>query len=164
MAKRILVPIAPGAPADYARAAVRAARIARKTGGIVRLAYLRPLPPPRVDRQDRVVADADREMERLSAHAETHLAALAADMDGVPVETVIRFGDPEAELSIEAEVFHADLIALAAPLHARMRDRFRAWRLQRAAVASRVPVMLLPMPADGAGARGRSAVAVPALR
>lgn len=164
MAKRILVPIAPEAPADYALAAVSAARIARKTGGIVRLAYLRPLPPPRRDSDDRVVADTDREMARLADGAEAELAALTIEMDGVPVEVVIRFGRPAAELSIEAEVFRPDLIALAAPLPARFRGRFRAWQLRRAAVASKVPVVLLPLPVGGADAHSRRPVAMPALR
>ena len=54
MAKRILVPIVPDVTADYTPAAISAARIARKTGGVIRLACLMPLPPPRVDDQDRV--------------------------------------------------------------------------------------------------------------
>lgn len=164
MAKRILVPVAPAAPADYPLAAMSAARMVRKTGGIVRLAYLRPLPPPRVDRHDRVVADTDREMERLAAQAEGQLAAMVAEMDGVPVEMVIRFGHPGAELSIEAEVFNPDLIVLAAPLDFRPRRRFHAWQLRRAAIASKIPVVLLPLPTEGADARSRGAVTAPALR
>ena len=107
MVKRILVPITPGAPADCAPVALSAARIARKSGGIVRLAYISPLPPPRVDRHDRVVADTDREMARITAGALGRLAALASEMEGVPVELVVRFGRLRAELAIEAEVFDA---------------------------------------------------------
>lgn len=164
MAKRILVPITPGASADYALAAHSAARIARKTGGVVRLAYLAPLPPPRVDREDRIVADTDREMARIAARAGEYLAALAAGMEGVSVDTVVRFGRPQAELSIEAEAFGADLVALAPPLGSRLRDRVRAWQLRRAALGSKAPIVLLPLPSDGAGARPGRAVAVPALR
>jgi hypothetical protein len=71
MAKRILVPIVPDVTADYTPAAISAARIARKTAGVIRLACLMPLPPPRVDDQDRVVSDTEREMDRLTAQAET---------------------------------------------------------------------------------------------
>jgi nucleotide-binding universal stress UspA family protein len=162
--RRILVPITPAAFADYALAATSAARIARKTGGILRLAYLAPLPSPRVDRHDRVIADTDREMARIGGTAQARLDALAASLEGVPVETVIRFGHPAVELSIEAEAFGADLIALAAPLHSRIRERVRAWQLRRAALASKVPLILLPLPAAGTGARPGGAVAVPALR
>jgi len=164
MAKRILVPIMPGAPADYAPAALSAARIARKSGGIVRLAYISPLPAPRVDRHDRVVADTDREMARITAGALGSLAALASEMDGVPVEMVVRFGRLGAELAIEAEVFEPDLVALAVPPGSRLRNRVRAWQLRRAALASKVPVILLPRPSAAEGARSGSAVAVPALR
>jgi len=164
MAKRILVPIVPDTPTDYTLAAISAARIARKTGGMVRLALLTPLPPPRVDRHDRVIADTEREMERLAAHAERHLRSMAAEMEGVPVEMVIRFGRPSAELSIEVEVFGPDLIALATPRDSGLRGLLRAWQLRRAAVASKVPVVLLPLPSAGGDARSRGAMAVPALR
>ena len=164
MAKRILIPIVPDVPADYTLAVISAARIARKTGGMIRLAYLRRLPPPRVDDHDRVVSDTDREMERLAARAEEYLSAMAAEMDGVRVETVIRFGRPTTELLREAEVFHPDLIALAAASGSRLRGRLGAWQLRRAALASRVPVMLLPFPAEPSTARARDAVALPALR
>ena len=85
-AKRILVPITAGLTADHALAAVNAARIARKSGGVVRLAYLAPMPAPRVDHLDRVVADADREMARITSVAQEHLGALATALEGVPVE------------------------------------------------------------------------------
>jgi nucleotide-binding universal stress UspA family protein len=163
-AKRILVPITPGAFADYALAATSAARIARKTGGILRLAYLAPLPPPRVDRHDRVVADTDREMARIGAAAQARLDTLAASLEDVPVETVIRFGRPAAELSIEAEAFGADLIVLAAPMRSRVWERVRAWQLRRAALGSKVPLILLPLAAVRTAAQSGGAVAVPALR
>jgi nucleotide-binding universal stress UspA family protein len=164
MAKRILVPITPATPADYVMAALSAARIARKSGGMVRLVYISPLPPPRMDKQDHVVADTDREMERITAAALDQLAALASEMDDVPVESVVRFGRLGAELALEAEVFGADLIALAALPESRFRNRLRAWQLRRAALASRVPVVLLPLPSAAPDARPGSAVALPALR
>jgi nucleotide-binding universal stress UspA family protein len=164
MAKRILVPITPDAPADYVTAALSAARIARKSGGMVRLAYISPLPPPRLDKQDHVIADTGREMERITAAALERLAALASEMDGVPVESVVRFGRLSAELALEAEVFDADLIALAALPESRFLDRVRAWQLRRAALASKAPVVLLPLPAAAGETRTGGAVAVPALR
>jgi hypothetical protein len=164
MAKRILVPIVSNVTADYSRAAISAARIARKTGGIIRLACLMPLPAPRVDRHDRVVSDTEREMDRLTAHAERRLLAMTAEMEGVPVETVIRFGRPRVELGREVEVFAPDLVALATPLRSGAGSRLRAWLLRRAAIASKVPVALLPLPMGGAGARAGGPMVAPALR
>ena len=164
MAKRILIPIVPEVTADYTEAAISAARIARKTGGMIRLACLMPLPPPRVDRQDRVVSDTEREMDRLTAQAETRLQVLVAEMEGVPVETVIRFGRPRVELRREVEVFEPDLVALATPLGSGAGSRLRAWLLRRAAIASKVPVALLPLPMAGGVARSRGAMVAPALR
>jgi len=163
-ARRILVPITPGAFADCALAATTAARIARKTGGILRLAYLAPLPPPRVDRHDRVVADTDREMERIGAAAQAGLDALAASLGGVPVETVIRFGRAATELSIEAAAFGADLIMLAAAMRPRMWERARAWQLRRAARGATATLIVLPLAAMRTASQPGGAVAVPALR
>jgi len=163
-ARRILVPITAGAFADGALAATSAARIARKTGGILRLAYLAPLPPPRVDRHDRVVADRDREMARIGEAAQARLDRLAVRLEGVLVETVIRFGRPATELSIEAAAFGADLIALAAPMRSRILERVRAWQLRRAALGSKAPLILLPPAATPTGPQSGNAVTVPALR
>jgi hypothetical protein len=164
MAKRILVPIVSNVTADYSRAAISAARIARKTGGVIRLACLMPLPLPRVDGQDRVVSDTEREMDRLAAEAETRLQAMTAEMEGVPVETVIRFGRPRVELRREVEVFAPDLVALATPLASGAGSRLRAWLLRRAAIASKVPVALLPLPMAGGDARSSGTMVAPALR
>jgi len=164
MPKRILIPITPGAPADCAPAALSSARIARTSGGMVRLVYISPLPPPRTDGQDRIVADTDREMARITDAALDRLTALASGMEGVPVESVVRFGRLRAELAVEAEVFDADLVALAAPTGSRLVDRFRAWRLQRAALATKAPVVLLPLPSTDAAVGSGGTLALPALR
>ena len=163
-ARRILVPITPGSAADHALTTVNAARIARKSGGVVRLAYLAPLPPPRVDRHDRVVADADSEMARITRIAQQHLEVLAAGMEGVPVEAVVRFGRPGRELAVEASVFEPDLIALAAPAGPRVRHRIRAWQLRRVAQGLEIPLIVFPLPASAADARAGHAVAAAALR
>jgi nucleotide-binding universal stress UspA family protein len=103
-------------------------------------------------------------MDRLAAHAETRLRAMTAEMDGVPVETVIRFGRPRVELRREVEVFEPDLVALATPLASGAGSRLRAWLLRRAAIASEVPVALLPLPMADAGARSSGTMVAPALR
>jgi hypothetical protein len=163
MAKRILVPIVPDVTADYTPAAISAARIARKTGGVIRLACLMPLPPPRWTIR---IAWCPTPSARWSPDrpGETRLQAMAAEMEGVPVEMVIRFGRPRVELGREVEVFEPDLVALATPLGSGAGSRLRAWLLRRSAIASNVLVALLPLPMPDAGARSSGAVVAPALR
>ena len=168
MAKRILMVVTRSERADYAQSARWAARWARDSGGTVRLAYICPLPLPRVDRHDRIVATSDREIARITAEASERLAGLASEFAEVPVEGVVRFGRLAAELSIEAEAFHADLVALAAPLRPGLRERFRNWYLERVALASKIPLILLPPRPKAARVRseepGLGSVAVPNLK
>lgn len=123
MAKRILMVITPARAGDLVSAARSAAAVARESGGGVRMAWMRPLPAPRVDRYDRLVADTDREMARLTAAALEHMAALAWEFG--EVEQVVRFGRLATELAIEAHAWGADLICLAAPERPGPRHRFR---------------------------------------
>lgn len=162
--KRMLMVMTCDTQIDDTLAARAAAAMARASGATVRMVYISPLPPPRVDKHDRIVADTDREMARITAEVGERLAWLASEFDDVPVEGVVRFGSLGAELSIEVEVFGADLVALAAPRRPGLRDRLRAWYLARMSLGSRVPLVLLPRPSEGANARGRERVALPALR
>lgn len=164
LAKRILMVVTRGTRAAFTAASLSAAKMARESGGTVRLMYISPLPRPRVDRHDRVVADTDREMARISGLASERLTALAAELDGVPVEQAVRFGRLGTELSIEAEVFGADLVVLAARVRPNLRDRLRAWYLERIALASRVPVIVLPSPSTAARGRGEGSALTPAPR
>ena len=50
MAKRILMAITPAAAGDLRSAARSAAVVARASGGLGRMACVRPVPPARVDR------------------------------------------------------------------------------------------------------------------
>jgi hypothetical protein len=106
-----------------------------------------------VDRHDRVVADADREMARMTAAALHRLRGLADALEGLDVELVVRFGRLSREVSIEAEVFGAHLVVLAAPARPRLRDHALAWYLGRVALPPGVPLGLLPtLPPAGRGA------------
>ena len=100
MAKRVLMVIAPAGTTALESAARSAAAVARESGGVVRMAWMQPLPPARVDRHDRVVADPDREMARLTEIARERMRALAWDFGEVDVERVVRFG----RLSTDARV------------------------------------------------------------
>ena len=161
MAKRILMVITPRTTGDLRSAARSAAVMARESGGQIRVAFVRPIPPPRVDRHDRVVADPDTEMARLTALAEDRMASLEAEFGDVHVESVVRFGRLGAELRIETENFGADLIGLAAPSRPGPRHQVRAWYL---GAKLRAPVILLPLVADDAADRRRESVVLPAFR
>jgi hypothetical protein len=129
MAKRVLMVITPAHGGDLVSAARSAAAMARESGGGVRIAWMRPLPPPRFDRHARLVADTDREMARLTAAALEQMAALAWELGEVDVEPVVRFGRLATELAIETQGWGPDLIGLAAPARPGPRHRFRAWYL-----------------------------------
>ncbi|HTI55966.1 MAG TPA: universal stress protein [Verrucomicrobiae bacterium] len=161
MAKRILMVITPACAGDLVSAARSAAAVARESGGGVRMAWVRPLPAPRRDRHDRVVADADREMARLTAAALEEMAALAGELGEVDVERVVRFGRLATELLIETHAWRADLIGLAAPERPGPRHRVRAWYLGRMVS---IPVVLLPIDRGDTEPRRRASVALPAFR
>ena len=111
MAKRILVPLGTR-EADQAVLPL-VATVARASGGTVRLLRVYPIPDHIVGSHGRTVAYVDQEMDRLSRQGVMELEAIAAaTLDDVPVETVVRFGDPAAEILVEAEAFGADLIPL----------------------------------------------------
>jgi len=161
MPKRILMVITPQTPGDLRSAARRAAAVAREGGGQVRMVFVRPIPPPRMDRHDRLVADPDAEMARLAVLADRRMAALDAEFGDVPVEALVRFGRLAAEVSIEAENFGADLIGLAAPARPGPRHRLRAWHL---GLTLPTPVVLLPLAPDDAAGRRRDSMVLPAFR
>jgi nucleotide-binding universal stress UspA family protein len=164
MAKRIMMVVTPDTGTEYARAALDVARAARQSSGRVRIVYVSPIPPPRVDRYDRVVADTDREIERIAATAEEELRVMASYLGGVPVERVVRFGRLPKEMAIEAEVFGADLITLTTPARPALRQRVLAWCLGRLLVPSRVLLILVPPPITRAAGRSREDLAAAALR
>jgi len=111
-AKRILVPLDGSESAEVA--AALAADLARGSGGGVRLLQVYPVPEHRVSSSGRVVAYADQEMERLSAEGRDYLETVEAQLAPVSTETVVRFGEPEQEILVEAEAFDADMIVVTA--------------------------------------------------
>lgn len=110
MAKRILVPLDQSPTAEMVIPLV--ADAARGGGGSVRLLHVAPVPALRVTPEGRVLAYADQETKRLTAEGLDYLHTVELHLDGVPVESVVRFGDPVAEILQEAEAFGADLIAV----------------------------------------------------
>src|SRR3990172_12852638 len=102
MAKRILVPL--GTHETNQAVLPLVAPVARESGGTVRLLRVYPIPGHIVGSHGRTVAYVDQEMDRLSRQGVMELKAIAAaTLDGIPVETVVRFGDPAAEILIHAQ-------------------------------------------------------------
>ena len=110
MAKRILTPISAAECAESIVPIVSA--LAQGGGSTVRLLRVFPVPEHVVNSDGRTVAYSDQEMARLEAEGLDDLSRIEAQIDGVPVETVVRFGEPVEEILLEAEAFDADLIAL----------------------------------------------------
>ena len=131
--------------------------IARAAETEVRLAYFRAIPPPRVDRHDRMVADTDAEMTRIASVATRALGAAARVFDDVKMETVVRFGKPSHEVPIEAEVYAPQIVVLFAAA-AGLLSRFRAWALRRS-LARRAPSRTLVL--EPPRRNSRSATAPP---
>ena len=110
MAKRILVPLDKTIEAELVLPLV--ADVARGSGGTVRLLHVAPSPESVADVNGRVIAYADQETGRLDAEAKDYLRMAETQLDGIPVECVVRFGNAVEEILAEAEEFGADLIAL----------------------------------------------------
>jgi nucleotide-binding universal stress UspA family protein len=140
MAKRILLPVQRGDTATAALPVVAA--LARGAGATVRLINVAPVPPERIGPAGRVIAYASQEMERVEFKRLEGLKEAQAQLEGVPTETVVRFGDPAEEILREAEAFGADLVVMASGA--------RGWRghlfggvADRVFDRSEVPVLLL---------------------
>jgi nucleotide-binding universal stress UspA family protein len=129
MAKRILVAVDHTPPAELLDLINDAAR---GGGATVRLVHVAPTPDNLIGDDGYVMAYADQEAARLEAEGLDMLRTVELHLGGVPVEAVVRFGDPAVEIVREAEAFDADLIAMPT------RGRTGVARLLFGSVASEV--------------------------
>jgi len=148
MAKRILVPI----DADEGSEAIVpvVAPFARHSGAAIRLVRVSPVPERVVGIYGRTIAYADQEMARLTAEALDDLHRVEHDLHGIPVDSVVRFGDPVEEILVEAEAFEADLIALVSSHRGALRRALSPGVAQRLIRKAPVPTLALHGP-GGAG-------------
>ncbi|HJR02018.1 MAG TPA: universal stress protein [Methylomirabilota bacterium] len=127
-----------------------AADTARGAHATVRLLHVAPEPSAVQDAHGRVVVYADQETESLISEGVDFLRTLEVHFSGVPVESVVRFGEPVAQILDEAEAFRADLIVVGTA------GRSGIGRVLLGSVAERVfgratvPVMLVRPPASAA--------------
>lgn len=141
MAKRILAPIDTRERSEAIVPVVAA--LARDAGSTVRLLRVFPIPERVVGAHGRTVAYVDQEMARLTAEGLADLHQLETELTGVPVETVVRFGEPVEEIALEAEAFEADLIALGSGRHGRLRSALAPGIAEQVARVADVPTLTL---------------------
>jgi nucleotide-binding universal stress UspA family protein len=108
--KRILLAVDRSPRADAV--ATIAAETALGAHATVRLLHVAPEPSAVQDAHGRVVAYADQEAESLRSRGLDYLRGLEVHFAGVPVESVVRFGDPVTQILDDAEAFGADLIVV----------------------------------------------------
>lgn len=141
MTKRILAPI--GAEERSEAVVPLVAALARESGATVRLLRVFPVPERIVGTHGRTVAYVDQEMARLTSEGLDELARVETGLPGVPVERVVRFGDPEEEILVEADAFGADLIALAASPRGRLQRFLSPDVAERVAGKTEIPTVVL---------------------
>lgn len=141
MTKRILVPLDGRETAEAIVPVVAA--LARDAGATVRLLRIFPEPSEVMTPQGWMVASIDQEMARLEGRALADFAPAETELAGLPVETVVRYGDPVKEIALEAEAFGADLIALASGRRGRLRAALAPGVADRLQTRTETPTLVL---------------------
>jgi len=141
MTKRILTPIDGRVESEVIVPVIAA--LARGAGSTVRLLRVFPVPEHVVGPYGRTVAYVDQEMARLTAEGMDELAHIEAELDGVPVERVVRFGEPAEEIRLEAEAYNADLVTLATTRRGRLGKALAPGVAERLEADSKVPTLVL---------------------
>ena len=88
-------------------------------------------------------AYVDHRMALLTSQGLDSLRTVEAQLDGVPVETVVRFGDPDQEILVEADAFGADLVAVATTSQNRLRSALFPSLAKQVARRTSAPVLML---------------------
>jgi nucleotide-binding universal stress UspA family protein len=141
MTKRILTPIDGRVESEVIVPVIAA--LARGAGSTVRLLRVFPVPEHVVGPYGRTVAYVDQEMARLTAEGMDELAHIEAELDGLPVERVVRFGEPAEEIRLEAEAYNADLVTLATTRRSRLGKALAPGVAERLEADSKVPTLVL---------------------
>jgi nucleotide-binding universal stress UspA family protein len=141
MAKRILAPI--GDHDAHSAIVPIVAALARGAGATVRLLRVFPVPERVIGPRGETLAYADQEMARLAAEGQDALALVEAQLEGIPVDRVVRFGKPAEEIGLEAEAFDADLVTLAASRRGRLSAALVPDVAERVGRRTPVPTLVL---------------------
>ena len=147
MIKRLLVPLD---AAESTEDVLPIVATHATTGAMVRLLHVAPPPGTVVTSQGRTVAYADQEMARLEAQWSESLRATASRLHGA-VEHVVRFGDPVAEILIEAEAFGADAILVTTDTRSSVRRALLGSVAEAILRRARIGVLLYRAPVEQPG-------------
>jgi nucleotide-binding universal stress UspA family protein len=146
--KRILLAV------DYSPRADAVANLvadtARGAHATVRLLHVASAPSAVYDAEGKVVVYADQEAASRTSEGLDFLRPLEAHFGGVPVESVVRFGDPVAQILDEAEAWGADLIVVGTAGRSGIGRVLLGSVAERVFAKAAVPVMLVRPTADPA--------------
>lgn len=90
-----------------------------------------------------MVASADEEMSGVEVEGLDYLRTVELQLEGAPVETVVRFGDPTGEILIEADGWDADLVVVSTTARSRLRRAVLGSVAEQVLRRARRPVLLL---------------------
>jgi nucleotide-binding universal stress UspA family protein len=141
MPKRILVPL-DGTESSEAIVPVVSA-LAAGSGASLRLLHVAPVPESVIGYDGRTIAYVDQETDRVMAEGLRDLERIEVQLEGAPVESAVRFGDPVEEILTESEAFDADLIALATPSRNRFARAVLPGVAEQVTRKAAVPVLVL---------------------
>ncbi len=116
---------------------------ARGAHAAVRLLHVAPEPSAVLDAGGRVVVYADQESASRMSEGLDYLRTLEVSFDGVPVECMVRFGDPVTQILDEAEAVGADLIVVGTAGRSGIGRVLLGSVAERVFAKAAVPVMLV---------------------
>lgn len=146
MIKRILVPLDGRESSERVLPVIAA--LARD-GAAIRFLRVFPVPDRIVGPGNRTIAYVDQEMARLTGIGLAELRPAETRLSEIPSEKIVRFGDPDAEILLEAEAFGADLIVLSAKARGRLMRGIAPGIADRVARRATIPTLVLKQPIRG---------------
>jgi nucleotide-binding universal stress UspA family protein len=141
MAKRILVPLDRSGHSEAVVPLV--ADLARGSGATVRVLHVAPVLDTVTDAGGRVIAYADQEMASLQAESMDYLEAVKGPLGDLPVQCVVRFGDPVEEIAGEADAWGADLLVFTTGWRCDLGRIFLGSTAEQVCRRIAVPVMIV---------------------
>jgi nucleotide-binding universal stress UspA family protein len=116
---------------------------ARGAHATVRLLHVASEPSAVFDSEGRVVVYADQEAASRTSEGLDFLRALEVHFGDVPLESIVRFGDPVAQILDEADSFNADLIVVGTAGRSGIGRVLLGSVAERVFAKATVPVMLV---------------------
>lgn len=118
--------------------------LARAHGASLRLVRVAEPPSLFRARDERIIAYIDQETARIEDQAKSYLARIGRQLEGVSVQTAVRFGDSASQIVEEAENAGADLIAMATHYRRGITRALKGSVAERVARSTPIPIVLVP--------------------